>query len=98
MEMILIGEADIEVDSEEFCDANDDQANYDGNRWIIICLSTVLLFVSAVYFQYYLFVCKRLSLLKPGIEPGGWMRCSISSMSSMSITLDIFPMLINIAV
>ena len=37
MEMNLIGEADIKVDSEEFCDANDDQANYDGMRWIIIC-------------------------------------------------------------
>ena len=33
-----IGKADIKVDSEEFCDANDDQANYDGTRWIIICL------------------------------------------------------------
>ena len=29
MEMNLIAEADIKVDSEEFCDANDDQANYD---------------------------------------------------------------------
>ena len=43
MEMNLIGEADIKLDSEEFCDANDDQANYDGMRWIIICLSTVLM-------------------------------------------------------
>ena len=32
IEMNLIGEADIKVDSEEFCDANGDQANYDGNR------------------------------------------------------------------
>ena len=40
MEMNLIGEAHIKVDPEEFCDANDDQANYDGTRWIIICLST----------------------------------------------------------
>ena len=37
MEMNLIGEADIKVDSEEFYDANDDQANCDGMRWIIIC-------------------------------------------------------------
>ena len=43
MEMNLIGEADIKVDSEEFCDAKDDQANYDGMRWIIIRLSTVLM-------------------------------------------------------
>ena len=43
MEMNLIGEADIKVDSEEFCDANEDQANYDGMRWIIIHLSTVLM-------------------------------------------------------
>ena len=35
MEMNLVGEADIKVDSEEFCDANDDQANYDGMRSII---------------------------------------------------------------
>ena len=41
MDMNLIGEDDIKVDSEEFCDANDDQANYDGTRLIIICLSTV---------------------------------------------------------
>ena len=32
MEMNLIGETDIKVDSEEFCAANDDQANNDGNR------------------------------------------------------------------
>ena len=37
MEMNLIRETDIKVDSEKFCDANDDQANYDGARWIIIC-------------------------------------------------------------
>ena len=35
MEMNLVGEADIKVDSEEFCDANDDQANYNGMRSII---------------------------------------------------------------
>ena len=29
MEMNVIGEADVKVDFEEFCDANDDQANYD---------------------------------------------------------------------
>ena len=43
MEMNLIGEADIKVDSEEFCNVNDDQANNDGNRWIIICLSRVVM-------------------------------------------------------
>ena len=34
----LISKADIKVDSEEFC-----QENYDGMRWIIICLFTVYL-------------------------------------------------------
>ena len=43
--MILIREADIKVDSEEICDANDDQANYDGMRWIIICSYTVLMYL-----------------------------------------------------
>ena len=43
MEMNLIEEADIKVDSEEFCDSNDNQANNDGMRWIIILLSTVLM-------------------------------------------------------
>ena len=43
MKMNLIGKADIKVDSEEFCDANDDQANYDGNRCIIICSFTLLM-------------------------------------------------------
>ena len=47
--MVLIEEADIKVDSEEFCDANDDQASYDGTRWIIICLSTI--------FMLYIFYC-----------------------------------------
>ena len=37
MEMILIDDAAIKVDSEEICEANDDQAIYDGTRWIIIC-------------------------------------------------------------
>ena len=41
MELNLIEEADIKVESHEFCNVNDDQSNYDGNRWIIICLSTV---------------------------------------------------------
>ena len=42
--MNLIREADIKVESEEFCDANDDQPYYDGMRWIIIiCLSTILI-------------------------------------------------------
>ena len=43
IEMNLIGEADIKVDSEEFYDVNDEQANYDGMRWIIICSSTVMM-------------------------------------------------------
>ena len=43
VEMSQIEEADIKVDSEELSDANDDQTNYDGTRWIIICLSTVYL-------------------------------------------------------
>ena len=43
IEMNLIGEADIKVDSEELCDANDDQANDDGTWWIIICLHTALM-------------------------------------------------------
>ena len=41
--MSLNGEENIEVDSEEFCDANDDQANYDGMMQITICSSTVLM-------------------------------------------------------
>ena len=43
MELNLIGQADIKVDPEEFCDANEDQANYDGTRWIFICSSTVFM-------------------------------------------------------
>ena len=43
MEMNLIGEADIKVDSEQLWDATDDRANYDGTRWIIICLSKLLM-------------------------------------------------------
>ena len=35
--MNLIGEAEIKVESEEFCDEEFDQANNDGNRWTIIC-------------------------------------------------------------
>ena len=42
-EMNLIVKADIEVDSKEFCDVNDDQANYDGMRWIVICSSDFLM-------------------------------------------------------
>ena len=38
-----IVKADIKVDSKEFSDANDDQANYDGNRCIIICSSILLM-------------------------------------------------------
>ena len=39
----LIGKAEIKVDSEEFFQVNDDQANYDGMRLIIICSSTLLM-------------------------------------------------------
>ena len=48
-EIILIGEADIKVDSEEFCDTNDDQVNYDGMKWIIICSSTVFMLYRFYY-------------------------------------------------
>ena len=37
-EMNLIGEDDIKVESKEFCNANDEQANCSGTSWIIICL------------------------------------------------------------
>ena len=43
IEKFLIQEANVEVDSEKFCNANDDQANYDGISWIIISLSIVLM-------------------------------------------------------
>ena len=43
VEKNVMGKTDIKVDSEEFCDVNDDQANNDGNRWIIICLSRVVM-------------------------------------------------------
>ena len=39
----LIEEAEIKVENEEFYDENDEQAYYDGTRWIIICLSTVFM-------------------------------------------------------
>ena len=42
-EMNLIVKAEIEVDSKEFCNVKDDQANYDGRRWIIICSSEFLM-------------------------------------------------------
>ena len=59
--MNLIREADIIVDSEEFCNVNDDQANYDGTRWIINCLSAVFMlhrFYCCFYnlFQDYIFI------------------------------------------
>ena len=40
VEMVIV-KPEIKVDSEEFSDANDDQANYDGMRWIIVCSFTV---------------------------------------------------------
>ena len=56
-EMNLIGEANIKVESEEFCDANEDQANYEGMRWIIICFSTILVLYRFYYlFQDYIFI------------------------------------------
>ena len=55
IEMSLIGEVDTKVDSEEFSDANDDQANYNGMRWIIICSSTVLVLYIFYWCFYNLF-------------------------------------------
>ena len=59
IEMNQIGEADVKVDSEDFCDVNDDQANNDGNRWIIICLSRILMlywFYCCFYNLFYEYV------------------------------------------
>ena len=39
----LFEEVDIKEESEKFCDTYDDQANYSGTRWIVICLSTVFM-------------------------------------------------------
>ena len=63
-----MGKADIKVDPEEFCDPNDDQANYDGMKLIIICSSTVLmlyLFYCCFYdlFQEYIFIPIRYRFL-----------------------------------
>ena len=44
IEINLIGEANMKVDSEEFCDANDNQINYDGTRWINFRWFTVFMF------------------------------------------------------
>ena len=55
IEMILIREADIKVDSEEFCDANDGQANCDGMREIIICSSTVLMLYNIHFIVAFIF-------------------------------------------
>ena len=44
-EMNIEVKADIEVDFEEFCDANNDQENYDSTRWIIVCLCKLVCFV-----------------------------------------------------
>ena len=41
MEMNLIGEEDIKVETEELRDTNVDQATCSGTQWIIICLSPV---------------------------------------------------------
>ena len=53
----LIAKADIEVDSEEFC-----QENYDGKRWIIICSSTVLM-LYRFYYCFYNFFMTAFSFL-----------------------------------
>ena len=37
------------------------------------------------------FFLLRLTHPTPGIEPGRWMRCAISGMSSVSATLDTHP-------
>ena len=63
IEINLIGEADIKVDPEVFCDANDDQANFNGTRRIIICLSTIFIlyiFYCCFYdlFLEYIFISK----------------------------------------
>ena len=42
MEMDLVGEADIKVESEEFCDADDDQANYNGTIIIYYIINTTI--------------------------------------------------------
>ena len=57
--MNLVVKADIEVEPKEFCDGNDDQANYDGKCIInciiiIICSSNYVLLLFMVY--YYLFI------------------------------------------
>ena len=49
--MNSIVKADIKVDSEEFFDTSDDQANYDGKRQIFIGSSTALM----IYRFYYCF-------------------------------------------
>ena len=54
IEMVIV-KSEIKVDSEEFSDANDDQANYNGTRWIIICSSTVLMLYRFDCCFYYLF-------------------------------------------
>ena len=61
VEINLIEEANIKVDSEEVCDPNDNQANYDGNKWIFICSSMVFMlyrFYCCYYniFHHYIFI------------------------------------------
>ena len=50
---LMGGGAHIKVESEEFSDANYDQANCSGTRWITICLSTVFM----LQFLCYRFYC-----------------------------------------
>ena len=47
IEMVIV-KSEIKVDSEEFSDANDDQANYDGTRWIIFCSSIVWFYIDFI--------------------------------------------------
>ena len=62
IEMNIIGEADIKGDSEEFC--NDDQPNYDGMKWIIIRLSTILM-LYRFYFIVTFVICFMTIFLFP---------------------------------
>ena len=70
--MNLIGEADIKVDPEEFCDVDDAQANNDGNRWIIICSSTILplyIYIIVAFIIWFTIIFSFLSNMHNFIEP-----------------------------
>ena len=72
LEINLVGESHIKVESEEFCEANDDQANNDGTRWINICLSAVLMlyrFYCCFYnlFHDYIFIHIKYESFYPAV-------------------------------